>query len=274
MANVLINNEVLGEVIGAELPAKLKFAKVAVVDNTLQGQAGDTIKVEKYGYIGEAQDFTMGQAIPVSDLSTTEKKVTIKQAGKAVQVYDIEIQRRGQEVKDEAVSQIEKALADKIDTDCYKALVAEAVLSYNAAGAKISYEDIVNATSLFEDEDDDSNYSLYIHPTQEADLVLTPGFISSSVGDGIIKEGTIGRLAGCDIISKKVKKVGNVYNNIIIKDGALGIKLGNAVGLEEEREATFKRTKLVGDETYLAYLRDDSACVKLVVTSTPARSKK
>ena len=45
MANTLINNVVLGEVIGAELPGKLKFAPIAKVDSTLVGDAGDTIKV-------------------------------------------------------------------------------------------------------------------------------------------------------------------------------------------------------------------------------------
>ena len=68
MPNSLLNVKVMGEVLGATLPSKLKFAPLANVDSTLTKVAGDTIVVGKYGYIGEAVKVAPGEQIPISDL--------------------------------------------------------------------------------------------------------------------------------------------------------------------------------------------------------------
>lgn len=264
MANTLINNVVLGEVIGAELPGKLKFAPVAKVDTKLQGVAGDTIKVEKYGYIGEAVEVAEGQPIPLADLTMTSTSVTLKKAGKGVKLTDEEVQRRGQEVIDEAKNQMTMAIADKVDSDCYTALQSTKLV-HNASS--LTFAELVKAVALFSLEDDEK-LALYIHPDQEADIVLLPGFTpASALGDKVLMEGSIGRVAGCDIIkTRKVKKVSGKYNDIIARENALGIKLGNSVGIEEQRNASTKTTEYYPDEVYVAYLAKDNGAVKLVVT--------
>ena len=265
MANTLINNEVLGEVLGAELPAKLKFAPIAKVDTTLVGVAGDTIKVEKYGYIGEAVDVAEGQAIPLSDLAMTSTKVTLKKAGKGFTLTDEEVQRRGNEVIEEGKRQVSMSIKDKIDTDCYESLKTTKLI-HNCAG-KISFADVVKAKSLFQLEDDEK-LVLYIHPDQEAEVITTEGFIpATSLGDKILIEGSIGRLGGCDVVKTlKVKKVSNKYNDIIVREGALGIKLGRTVGIEESRVASHKKTDYYADEVYITYLANDAGAVKIVTT--------
>lgn len=265
MANTLINNEVLGEVLGAELPGKLKFAPIAKVDTTLVGVAGDTIKVEKYGYIGEAEDVAEGQPIPISDLAMTSTKVTLKKAGKGFTLTDEEVQRRGNEVIEEGKRQVSMAIKDKIDTDCYESLKTTK-LTHNCTG-KLLFHDIVKAKSLFQLEDDEK-LVLYIHPDQEADVIVTEGFIpATNFGDSVLVEGAIGRLAGCDVVKTlKVKKVSNKYNDIIVRDGALGIKLGRTVGIEEDRVAKNKKTDYYADEVYVTYLAKDNGAVKVVTT--------
>lgn len=265
MANTLINNEVLGEVLGAELPGKLKFAPIAKVDSTLVGVAGDTIKVEKYGYIGEAEDVAEGQPIPISDLAMTSTKVTLKKAGKGFTLTDEEIQRRGNEVVEEGKNQVSMSIKDKIDTDCYESLKTTKLV-YNTAG-KLSFTELIKAKSLFQLEDDEK-LVLYINPDQEADVIIADGFIpASNFGDSVLVEGAIGRLAGCDVVKTlKVKKVSNKYNDIIVRDGALGIKLGRTVGIEEDRVASHKRTDYYADEVYVTYLARDNGAVKVVTT--------
>lgn len=44
----MINPQVMADMISAELPALIKFAPLAKQDNTLVGQAGNTITVPKY----------------------------------------------------------------------------------------------------------------------------------------------------------------------------------------------------------------------------------
>ena len=51
----LINPQVMADMIASELPKKIKMSPFAVVDNTLQGVAGNTITIPKFAYVGEAE---------------------------------------------------------------------------------------------------------------------------------------------------------------------------------------------------------------------------
>lgn len=268
MANTLINNVVLGQTIGAKLPQMLRFSAIAEVDTTLEGVAGDTIKVDTYGYIGEATDVAEGAVIPLSDLSMTSKSVTLKKAGKGVKLTDEEVQRKGTGVVNEVEKQISMSLKDKIDSDCYNVLKASPLKV--KLTTKLDFAGIIKGKALFKMEEDEA-LAIYINPDQEADIMLTTGFIpATNFGDGVLLNGAIGRLAGADVLkSNKVKKVGTEYNNILAKAGALGIKAGRTVGIEEDRKPNTKSTEWYGDEVYVAYIKDDT-CVCTIKTTEPA----
>lgn len=262
MSNTLINNKVMGETIGAKLPAALRFGAIAEIDSTLQGQAGDTIKVDSYTYIGEASDVLEGAVIPITDIAQTTKDVTIKKAAKGVKLTDEEVKRKGQEVVSEVEKQLTMSIKDKVDSDCYTALALSA-LKITCLG-KLSFADIVNAKALFQDEEE-TNYALYINPLQEADVLLAVGFIpATALGDQFLLDGAIGRIGGADVIkSIKVKKVGTAYKNILAKAGALGIKLGKDVFIEEKRDAAIQTTEYYSSEMYVPYIKNDKGVVTI-----------
>ena len=52
----LIDPEVMGDMVSARIPKKLRVAPFAKIDDTLQGVPGDTITVPAYTYIGDASD--------------------------------------------------------------------------------------------------------------------------------------------------------------------------------------------------------------------------
>lgn len=274
MANTIINKEVLGQVIGAELSTKLKFAGVAEVDTTLQSVSGDSITVEKYEYIGEAVDVAEGTAIPISDLSMSSQKVTVKKAGKGIKLTDEEVQRRGGEVVNEGKKQLTMSIADKIDSDCYEA-AKTATLKYDGTADLITYEAIVKAQALFGEADDEAKV-MFISPLQKAQLQLDPLFTrASQMGDDVVSSGVIGEIAGVQIIvSNKVKEYTKAtkkqFDNPIIKTGGLGIKLAKSVGIEEDRSAKTKSTEFYADEHFVAYLRDASKVVLATVLSVKA----
>ena len=56
----LVNPEVMADMISGKLTSKIQFASIAKIDTTLEGQAGDTITVPKYAYIGDADDVAEG----------------------------------------------------------------------------------------------------------------------------------------------------------------------------------------------------------------------
>ena len=52
----LVDPDVYSDMISAELPSAIALAGVADVDRTLEGRAGSTIIMPKFGYIGDAED--------------------------------------------------------------------------------------------------------------------------------------------------------------------------------------------------------------------------
>ena len=57
----LINPEVMADMISAKVESKVKVVPYAKVDTTLQGQAGDTITIPKFTYIGDAVEVAEGE---------------------------------------------------------------------------------------------------------------------------------------------------------------------------------------------------------------------
>ncbi|NFG25988.1 N4-gp56 family major capsid protein [Clostridium botulinum] len=272
MAHTLINDKVLGDVIGAELPNALKFAPVAVVGTTLQNVAGDTIKVEKYAYIGEAQDVKEGQPIPLADLVMSEKDVTVKKKGQGVPLTDEQVIRRGEEVVNEAKNQIKMSIADGMDSDCYTSLKGS-TLKYDNKKNILNYEAIVRATALF-GEKSEMTKVLYINPLQKAELQLDPMFTrASAMGDTVVSTGVIGEIAGCQVIvSGKVKEYTasstKYYDNPIIIVGGLGIEMAKATVIGVDRSNKTSTSEYYGTEHFVTYIKDDTKVINVTSLST------
>ncbi|MBN1069432.1 N4-gp56 family major capsid protein [Clostridium botulinum] len=271
MAHTLINDKVLGDVIGAELPNALKFAPVAVVGTTLQNVAGDTIKVEKYAYIGEAEDVAEGKEIPLADLVMSEKDVTVKKKGQGVPLTDEQVIRRGEEVVNEAKNQIKMSIADGIDSDCYTNLKG-AILKYDNKKNILNYEAIVRATALF-GEKSEMTKVLYINPLQKAELQLDTMFTrATTMGDIVVSSGVIGEIAGCQVIvSGKVKEYGTstkYYDNPIVIVGGLGIEMAKSTVIGVDRSNKTSTSEYYGTEHFVAYIKDDTKVINVTSLST------
>ena len=55
--------QVVSDMINAKVEKKAVMSGYIKVDNTLSGQAGSTVTVPKWGYIGEAKDLQEGEKI-------------------------------------------------------------------------------------------------------------------------------------------------------------------------------------------------------------------
>ena len=213
----LINPEVMGAMINAKIEALAKLTPYAKVDTTLVGVAGDTKTVPCWNYIGDAEDVAEGQEVGTSQLTASSTTFTIKKAMKAVSITEeARLSGLGNPVG-QAESQLAKSIVGKVDND----LLEAAYTSTNIVNANsvIGYNGIVNAVAKFEDEEDGVEKVMFIHPNQEASLLVDPNFISADKFEsGVAVRGSIGRVAGCWIKkSRKVKAVDGVYTNPIIK---------------------------------------------------------
>ena len=147
----LIDPEVMADMISAKIPKKIRVAPFARVDTTLQGVPGDTITVPSYTYIGDAADVAEGAEVTVSKMDTATKQATIKKAMKAVTLTDEAVLSGYGNPVGEANNQLALAIAAKVDNDALDALMTS-TLAYDGSTAKISYNGIVDAIDLFEEE--------------------------------------------------------------------------------------------------------------------------
>ena len=213
----MIVPEVMGKMISAKLEKKILVSKIAKIDNTLQGRAGDTVTVPQYNYIGDATDVGEGEACETTKLETSSVQFTIKKVKKGTSITDEAILCGYGDPLGESERQLALAMANKIDNDCVEVLTTESELDDDggvklvykpSTKANIKYAGVVDALDLFEEEVT-SEKVMYIHPKQMTQLRKDSEFISADKYDNnVIMEGEIGKIAGTRIVrSKKIKTV-------------------------------------------------------------------
>ncbi|WP_352400138.1 N4-gp56 family major capsid protein [Anaerotignum sp.] len=203
----LINPQVMADMVSAKLPKKIKFSPIAKVDDSLSGRAGNTITVPKYAYIGDAEDVAEGVAMGTTVLTASTTQVTVKKAGKAVEITDEAVLSGYGDPVGEATNQLTMSIAAKVDDDCQDALMG-ASLKYDGTSSVIGYTGVVSAVDLFEDEaDTPTSKIVFVHPKQVTQLRKDADFKDlNKYPIPVIMTGTIGEIAGCQIVtSKKVK---------------------------------------------------------------------
>ena len=275
----LINPEVMADMVSAKVDKKVRVIPYAKVDTTLQGQAGDTISVPKYAYIGEAVDVAEGEDIPVRQMAVSSEQYKIKKAAIGGILTDEAVLSGYGNPVGELTNQMALSIGGKTDTDGYEELV-KAPTAYTASGA-ISYEEIVKAIDLFEEETNTEKV-MFVHPKQATQLRLDPNFIDKSkYGNQVMVDGEIGMVGNARIVSsKKVRVDGGTYLNPIVKleedtetedaSPALTIFLKRDTNVEADRIARNRSTEITGDKMYVVALTNETKVIvaKMKETAT------
>ena len=274
----MINPEVMSEMISAKVSKRVAVMPFAKVDTTLQGQAGNTITIPVFGYIGDARDVSEGMGIGASELSTTDKQFTVKKIGQGVDITDEAILSGYGDPVGEANRQLANALAQKVDQDAIDALYG-ASLQYNGIANKISYAGIVDAIDVFEEEYNTEKI-IFVHPKQVSQLRKDADFTSADKyvnGNYVAVNGEIGKIANARVVvSKRVKEDDTHagYVNPIVKINfdaeteeatpALTIFLKRNVMVETDRDIDTQINRIRATENYVVALTDESKVVKAI----------
>lgn len=267
----LVNPEVLADMVSAKLPKMIKFTPLAYVERELVGQPGNTVTVAKWVYSGDAKDITEGEAIVPDQLTTDKSTMTIKKAGKGVEVTDEALLSGYGDPLGQAAHQISLAIANKVDND----LVVEAKKATQYIDdAPTTGAALDKALAVFEDEED-ARYVALVNPKDAIDLradTVKEWVRGSEIGANIVVSGTFGETHGVQIVrSKKVEKgkgflvkVSAVETDTddVAKYGAFVINLKRDVAVETDRDILKKTTVITGDEHYGVYLYDPTKVVK------------
>ena len=269
----LIDPEVMGDMVSARIPKKLRVAPFAKIDDTLAGVPGDTITVPAYTYIGDAADVGRGRRgghreddhlHPQGHHQEGHEGHRPHRRGGALGLR----QPGGRSQHPAGPGRI----AAKIDNDCMDALLT-ASLTYDGSQNTISYNGIVDAVDLFEEEMGSSDKVMFIHPKQVTQLRKSADFISADkYQPGVALTGEIGMIAGCRLVpSKKVPLTEGVYTCPIVKleadpevddeIPALTIYRKRDVNIETERKPKTRTTEITADEFYVAVLSNEAKVV-------------
>lgn len=270
----IINPQVMADMISAKIPKKIRVAPFAKIDDTLQGRPGDTITIPTYAYIGDAEDVAEGEAAGTVKLTATTTTAKVKKVMKAVSLTDESVLSGYGNPVGEANGQLALAVGSKVDNDCLDCVLKCVTKTHNlSTTAPISYEGIVDAIDLF-DEEVNTEKVMFVNPKQVTQLRKDPNFISTDKYPGhTIMSGEVGKICNTRVVTSKkiVLDSGTHYVNPIIKleeDGeteeeapAVTIYLKRDVNLETERD-TLKRTTIVSiDEHYVAAVSNASKIV-------------
>lgn len=252
----LINPQVLADMISAELPNAITFAPLATVGTKLEGRAGNTLTLPKFGYIGDAADVAEGEDIPIAKMTTSETEVTIKKAGKGVELTDEAVLNGYGDNVGEAKAQIVMSLANKIDNDMLESLKTASLTSAGSMTvtglitAKAKFGEKVNQPSVL--VVNSANY-----------VKIAADIVSLENTDKVLMDGVVGKVAGMQVaISDKLANT-EAY---IVAAGALGLEYKRRVMVETDRDIISKTNVITGDVHYATYLRDESKAIKVTLS--------
>ena len=267
----MVNPEVMADMVSAKLPKMIKFTPLAYVERMLVGQPGTTITVPKWEYSGDAKDIAEGVAIEPDQLTTKKSTMTIKKAGKGIELTDEAVLSGYGDPIGQATHQIALAIANKVDND----LIEEAKkATQHVEDAPTTVDALDKALAVFADEED-ARYVALINPEDAIALrkdTAKEWVRGSEIGANIVVSGTFGEAHGVQIVrSKKVEKGKGFLVKVsavdtdtddVAKYGAFVINLKRDVAIETDRDILKKTTVITGDEHYGVYLYDPSKVVK------------
>lgn len=209
MLSDIINPQVMGDMIEAKIPHMLKFTKFAKVDTSLVGVPGDTKTVPSWNFVGAAEDVAEGAEITAKKLTASSTTFTVKKVMQSVGITQESINSGMGDPVGQGERQLAKAIAVKLDDDVLAA-AATGTLTHDGSGAKISYEGIVDAIGVL-DEEENTDKVMFIAPAQVTTMRKDPNFIDKSkYGNDVMMSGEIGMVGNTRLVpSKKIVKDGS-----------------------------------------------------------------
>ena len=284
MMKDIVNPEVMGDMIGAKVEAMLKLTKYAKLDTTLQGVAGDTKTVPSWNFIGEATDVAEGAEVDLTAMTASTKTFTIKKAMKAVGISQEAVNSGLGNPIGQAETQLAKAIASKVDADVLAALLTATATSGTGA-AGISYEGIVDAVGVF-NEEEVTEKVMFVAPSQVTTLRKDANFISADKYNyNVVATGEIGTIAGVHIVpSKRIVASGDKFTCPIVKLeaaspeteytedelAAVTIFLKKDIQTDAEWKPRSQTHEITTAKYYGVALTNEAKVVKAVFDATPA----
>ncbi len=266
----MLDPEVLADMIDAEVGKAIRFAPLAEVDTTLEGQPGTTLTVPKWDYIGDAEDVAEGEAIPMTQLGFKKTTMKIKKAGKGVEITDEAILSGYGDPVGQAAKQIVEAIDHKVDADVLEAL-SKATQTIKVQEASV--DGLISALDVFNDEDD-AETVIVMNPADASALRVDAArdwLSATEVGANRVVSGVYGEILGVQIVRSRKCPKGTAY---LVRKGALRIMLKRNTMVETDRDITKAINQIVANKHYGVYLYKAEKAVKITIGEEVKKKEK
>jgi len=265
MKTNLVIPEVIADLVETKLGDNITLLPLAVEDNTLVGQPGDTLKFPAFKYIGKAAVVNENGQIQTGKLEAGTTEATVHKYAKGISITD-EARLSGHgDPMGEAAKQLARAIDQGVDDELFSVLNSVGV-SRKHINTTISADNIADALVLF-GEDLTGDKVLLTDAAGFAALRKDGDYIrASDMGQRMITDEVVGEVWGCQIlISNKIKTdtTVNEKNYFIVKPGALRLVNKRGTQVEVQREADYMRDNIFASKHCVAYLYDASKVVAL-----------
>ena len=256
----LIDPEVLADYVESKLVDAIKFSPLAKINYELEGRAGSTLSLPVYSYIGDATDVAEGEDIPLGQLTSTATEVTVKKAGRGVQLTDEAVLYSYGDTVGEAADQIVTAIKNKIEKDHISDLEGAGVKKVYTNSGKLTSSAIIKAIALFGEDYEEGEGVIFVNAEQKAELITEEGWVGNTeIGAEMKVRGAVGMIGGAQVVvSNRV-----TTNNYIVKRGGIGLVLKRDLLMESDRDIINKSTVITADKHYATYIADASKVVRI-----------
>lgn len=256
----LFDPEVVGDLIDKKLIDAIRFTRLAMVDDTLEGQPGSKVKLPSFNYIGKAEKVAEDEDLPIKKLTQTEEEVEIMEYGLAVEITDRGAIIGFGDPLDEAARQITVAIADGVEDSLINAASTTASLIGTSTATKVT-DRIADDLELFGEEIDGEKV-LVVPPKVHTALRKSSDWIpNTQMGADIIVRGTVGMIYGCQIVTSNRLTAKN--EGFIIKPGALAIISKRNTLVEYDRDILGRKNLITGSKMFAPYIYDKSKLIKI-----------
>lgn len=258
--------EVVADTIDKKLVDAIRFANLAVIDNTLVGRPGDELTMPSYEYVGDAVAVGEGEDIPIAKLSMDTEKVKVAKIGKAVEFSDEALLAgANNDIAEEAAKQVVTSVNSKLENDLINKMSADATLTATLNLGENVAHGLASALAKF-GEEIDGEKALLVSPAVYTELLKSDAWMpNTEAGAKILVSGTVGTILGMQVaISNRLTAKNEAY---IVKPGALRIVMKRNTLVEFDRDILSEMNYIKASKLFAPYVYDKTKLIKLSVTS-------
>lgn len=257
----LVNPEVMAGIIEQKYVDYMKFAPLATIDSTLQGQPGDRITLPHFNYIGDAATLAEAIALDPEKLTASSVTVPVHKIAKGVEISDEAVLSGYGDPVGEAAAQIALAIASQEDNEMLSTMASDISLVHSTV-ADPTDSDITAALELFGEDIDGTKVAVVSPAVYTSMRANTNTWVpASELAAGIAVRGAVGEYQGCQVIvSNKLKTSKNIY---IVKPGALRIFVKRGTIVETDRDILKFTNVITASKHFATYLYDATKAIKI-----------